>query len=147
MKKLVPIQMLDSELITPCSSFPRQIEGADEDPARVVRLQVSFLEGGVFLDFVTHHNMTDAGGHFWFLRLIAMAMRGEDFPEAFLGQANRDRRKLFPLLSADEPMLDHSHLKRPPITDSTPIIRPDPAKWHLFHLTAEKMAEIKKLAS
>lgn len=142
-----PMHMLDSELLTPCSSFPRQFEGTDKDPARVVRLQASFLKGGVFLDFVTHHNFTDAGGHFWFLRLIAMAMRGEEFSESFLEQANRDRRNLFPLLGSDEPMLDHSHLKRPPITESTPIVRPDPAKWHFFHISAENMAGLKDLAS
>ncbi|KAH8689528.1 trichothecene biosynthesis acetyltransferase [Talaromyces proteolyticus] len=142
-----PINMLDSAFLSPCSSFPQPFHGSEEDPARVIRLQVSFINGGIFLNFVLHHATGDAGGHFWLARMIAMAMRGEEFPESFLEEANRDRRKLFPLLGPDEPMLDHSHLLRPPITADNPIVTPTTTTWHFFRLTAAKMAKLKDLAS
>jgi hypothetical protein len=142
-----PIYMLDSAFLSPCSSFPQPFQGSEEDPAQAIRLQVSFINGGVFLDFVIHHATMDAGGHFWLARLVAMSLRGEEFPESFLEEANRDRRNLFPLLGPDEPMLDHSHLKRPPITADNPIVAPTTTTWHFFRLSAAKMAALKNLAS
>ncbi|KAI2990818.1 hypothetical protein CBS147344_2170 [Aspergillus niger] len=142
-----PNSMLDSRLLAPTNAFPQRFEDSEEDPFRVIRLQASFVDGGVFLDFVTQHNMTDAGGLFGFARLVAMAMRGEQFSESLLEQVNRDRRNIIPLLTPDEPMLDHSHHIRPPITDAQPVVRPDPARWHFLRFTAAKLAELKDLAS
>ncbi|PYH98417.1 trichothecene biosynthesis acetyltransferase [Aspergillus ellipticus CBS 707.79] len=146
-RRKCPNAMLDSRLLAPTTAFPQRFDDSDADPARVIRLQASFVEGGVFLDFVTHHNMTDGGGILGFARLVAMAMRGEAFADSLLEQINRDRRHLIPLLGPDEPLLDHSHHLRPPITDARPVVRPDPARWHIQRFTAAKLAQLKALAS
>jgi trichothecene 3-O-acetyltransferase len=146
-ERKAPISMLDSKLLTPVPAFPELFEDSEEDPAYVVRLQASFIEGGVILDFVKQHNMADAGGHFGFVRLMSMAMRGEAFPDSLLEQVNRDRRDLFQLLGPDEPMLDHSHHRRPHVSASTPIVKSDPARYHIFRFTKSKMNQLKELAS
>ncbi|PYH65939.1 uncharacterized protein BO88DRAFT_428314 [Aspergillus vadensis CBS 113365] len=61
-------------------------ETSEEGPFRIIRLQASSVEGGVFLDFVTQHNLTGAGGFFNFARHGYAGRRME--------QVNRDRRNL-----------------------------------------------------
>ncbi|KAI6091238.1 transferase family-domain-containing protein [Hypoxylon rubiginosum] len=146
-----PLSMIDTERLTPVSCFPMKFEDSDEHPAHVVRLQVSFIRGGVIIDFAFQHNMGDASGHFGFVKLIATAMRGEEFPPAFLEKANLDRRNIIPLLKPHEKMLDHSHHKRPPVSDSTPLSTPlalnVKARYHIFRFTVASMAKLKYLAS
>ncbi|KAK3324853.1 trichothecene biosynthesis acetyltransferase [Apodospora peruviana] len=147
-RKKAPLSMIDPQLLTPVSAFPIRFEDSEQDPARVIRLQASFITGGLILDFVIHHNMVDAGGHFGYVKLMAMAMRGEEFPEALLREANRDRRNLFALLTPTEPMLDHSHHRRPPITAAAPLAAaPEPARYHIFRFTVEKMNKLKAISS
>ncbi|KAK9772989.1 putative Trichothecene 3-O-acetyltransferase [Seiridium cardinale] len=142
-----PLSMIDPDLLTPVAAFPIRFEDSAEDPAHVVRLQASFIQGGVVLDFVIHHNMVDAGGHFGYIKLMAMAMRGEEFPPDLLREANRDRRHLFPLLSPVEPLLNHSHHKRRPITQAAPLVAPEPAQYHIFRFSPKSMNYLKRLAS
>ncbi|CAJ2500224.1 Uu.00g030770.m01.CDS01 [Anthostomella pinea] len=141
-----PLSLIDTNLLTPVPGFPQKFEDSDESPAHVVRLQATFIQGGVVLDFAIEHNMADAGGHFGFVKLVAMAMRGEDFPPALLEQANTDRRNVVPLLEAHEPMLDHSHHIRPPLTSSAPLAPSVPARYHVFRFKASKMEQLKQLA-
>lgn len=151
-KRKAPLSIIDAKLLTPVSAFPERFEDKDEDPAHTVRIQASFIEGGVILDFVMHHNMADAGGHFGFVNLIARAMRGEDFPPKLLEQANCDRRHLFTLLSPDEALLDHSHHRQHPTTTAASLSssgnghEPEPAQHHIFRVSAAKLRELKKLA-
>lgn len=146
------LSMIDAKLLTPVSAFPARFEDSDADPAYTVRLQASYIKGGVILDFCMHHNMADAGGHFGFVKLIAMAMRGEDFPPDLLRDANLDRRGLVPLLGPEESMLDHSHHKRPPITEAAPVTgdggpqKPTPARHHIFRFSVATMDKLKELA-
>nr|QNC49727.1 Hfaza2E [Hypoxylon fragiforme] len=145
--KRAPLSMIDTERLTPVSGFPKKFEDSDEDPAHVVRLQASFIRGGVVVDFAFQHNMGDASGHFGFVKLIATAMRGEEFPPSFLEKANLDRRNAIPLLGPNEPVLDHSHHKRPPVTDSTPFVPRKDARYHVFRFTPANMAKIKDMAN
>lgn len=146
--KKAPLSMIDPKLLTPVPGFPTRFEDSEEDPARVVRLQASLIEGGLILDFVIHHNMVDAGGHFGFVKLVAMAMRGEEFPIAILKEANRDRRCLFPLLTPDEPMLDHTHHRRPPLTEAAPLnYQHETSRYHIFRFSRDSMAALKSLSS
>jgi hypothetical protein len=147
------LSMIDAKQLTPVSAFPARFEDSDTDPAHTVRLQASFIDGGLVLDFVMHHNMADAGGHFGFVKLIAMAMRGEEFPVELLHDANLDRRGLVPLLESEEPMMDHSHHKRAmikaptPTPDSAGTPKPEAARHHVFRFTVANMDRLKRLAS
>ncbi|KAI1386653.1 transferase family-domain-containing protein [Hypoxylon trugodes] len=142
-----PLSLIDTEKLTPVPGFPKKFEDSDENPAHVVRLQVSFIRRGVVVDFAFEHNMGDASGHFGFVKLVAIAMRGEDFPPSFHKVASRDRRNIISLLGPNEPMLDHSHHKRPPVTDAAPFIPRRDARYHVFRFTVENMNKLKRIAS
>lgn len=144
-----PISMLDSDKFTSVPGFPVRFEDSEKDPSRVLRLNATFIKGGLVIDFLIHHNTADAGGHFGSIKMIAMAMRGEQIPIELLEQANRDRRNLFPLLGPNEPMLDHSSHIRPPITSAAPLVASDPnaAKYHVIRFSAEKLDMLKDIAS
>jgi trichothecene 3-O-acetyltransferase len=148
-KRKAPISMLDPQKFTSVPGFPIRFEDSEEDPSRVLRLNATFIKGGLVIDFLIHHNMADAGGHFGSIKMIAMAMRGEEFPVGLLQQANRDRRNLFSLLGPNEKMLDHSKHIRPPITSSAPLVssNANAARYHVIRFGAEKLDQLKNLAS
>src|SRR5690606_28209742 len=57
-----------------------------------------------------------------------------------------DRRSAVPLLGDDEPMLDHSHHRRPPVTADAPLMPNKPARYHIFRFTVASMAALKEIA-
>ncbi|AEO68594.1 uncharacterized protein THITE_2054210 [Thermothielavioides terrestris NRRL 8126] len=141
---------IDSKICTPVPGFPVKCDvDSDEHPAHVVRVQATFVRGGVLVDFAIAHNMADARGHLGFIRLVAATMRGESIPAPVLAQACQDRRDAVPLLRDDEPMLDHSHHRRPPVTADAPLTGniKEPARYHVFRFTVASMAALKELAS
>lgn len=143
-----PMSMLNSTLLTPVSSFPTRFEDSDQDPAQVLRVQASIIKGGMIIDFAIHHNMADGTGLYGLVRLVAAKMRGESVSRAILREANRDRRGLIPLLGPHEPLLDHGHHKRPPVTTKAPLITsPEPAAYHIFRITTRNIQKLKDLAS
>jgi hypothetical protein len=139
-----PLTVIDTKLLTPVPGYPERFDvDSEENPAHVVRVQLSFTSGGVVLDFAIAHNMADAGGHFGLVKMVAMAMRGEAFPAPLLAAANFDRRGVIPLLGLDEPKLDHSHHRRSPGVAQG---RTDPSSYHVFRFTIAAMAALKDLA-
>lgn len=120
---------------------------SDENPAHVVRVQVTFIMGGVIADFAIAHNMADAGGHFGLVKLIAMATRGEAFPKPLLKVANMDRRHTLSLLEPHQPILDHSRHHRPSVEARAPLSPPVSARYHVFRFSPYNMVRIKHLAS
>ncbi|EED22682.1 trichothecene 3-O-acetyltransferase, putative [Talaromyces stipitatus ATCC 10500] len=148
-KRKAPISLLDARKFTSVPGFPIRFEDSEKDPSRVLRLNATFIKGGLVIDFLIHHNTADAGGHFGSIKMIAMAMRGEKFPARLLEQANLDRRNLFPLLGPHEPMMDHSSHVRTPITSAAPLVTSDPnsAKYHVIRFSAEKLNMLKDIAS
>jgi trichothecene 3-O-acetyltransferase len=146
-KAKAPLSKIDTQLFTRVPGFPVKCDvNSDERPAHVVRVQATFIQGGVLVDFAIAHNMADARGHLGFIRLVATAMRGEPFPESVLTQACLDRRNAVPLLGDDEPTLDHSHHRRAPVTADAPLTPKQPARYHIFRFTAASMAALKELA-
>lgn len=141
------MSMIDTKQLTSVSGFPAVYEDSDEFPAHAIRLQASFIRGGVLIDFATQHNLADAGGISGFINMIAMLMRGETIPRDLLEVANMDRRNIIPLLGPDEPMLDHSRHRRAPLTTKAPLAPQDTAKYHIFRFTVANMAKIKDLAN
>ena len=146
-KAKAALSRIDAKVFTPVPGFPVRYDvNSDEYPVHVVRVQATFIQGGVLVDFAIAHNMADARGHLGFIRLVAAAMRGEPFPESVLAQACLDRRNAVPLLGDDEPMLDHSHHRRAPVTVDAPLTPKEPARYHIFRFTVASMAALKELA-
>ncbi|KAK0713558.1 hypothetical protein B0T26DRAFT_858248 [Lasiosphaeria miniovina] len=143
-----PQSMIQTELLTPVPAFPQKFDDSDESPAHVVRVQASFIRGGVIVDFAIAHNIADAGGHFGLVKLVAAAMRGEAIAPELLALANHDRRGLPRLLGPDEPLLDHSRHKRSSLLPPpAPNPSPEPARYHVFRFSPQSMARLKVLAS
>ena len=143
--------MLDGSILGPVKAFPETYEESPSNPAPVLIIQANYIKGGLLLDAAAQHNFVDGSGLFQAMRLFAKALRGESFTATELEQGNRDRRNLIPLLGADEPLLDHSHLLREPIpaTNGAPP-PPNPtnaAAWHTFRFPASALASIKSRAN
>jgi hypothetical protein len=137
-----PLSVIDTKQLTPVPGYPEKFDvDSDESPAHVVRVQLNFTQGGVVMDFAIAHNMADAGGHFGLVKMVAMAMRGEEFPAPLLAAANYDRRRAVPLLQPNEPSLDHNHHRRSPTTIQG--VRASPASYHVFRCTVASMAALK----
>lgn len=147
-----PFPILDGRILGPVKAFPEIYEESESDPAPVISIQANFIQGGLLLDTAAQHNFIDGGGLFHCMRLFAKAMRGEEFSDLEIQQGNRDRRNLIPLLRPNEPMLDHSHLRRPALSEdqsqqqsaatSSPL-----AEWFCFRFPAPKLAQLKVLAN
>lgn len=143
-----PQSITPTSLLIPVPAFPQRMEvNSEQNPAHVVRVQANIISGGVIVDFAIAHNIADAGGHFGLVKLVAAAMRGEEFPKALLEAANKDRRDILPLLRPEEPMLDHTRHYRPPLTATAPLAPPVPARYHVLRFSPASMAKIKALAS
>ncbi|RAL15842.1 putative trichothecene 3-O-acetyltransferase [Aspergillus homomorphus CBS 101889] len=144
-----PCSMLPVSALGPVVSFPERYEDSRIEPARAFMMQANFIRGGLLLDLAGQHNFMDGGGLFQCSRLLAKALRGERFSPAELKQGNRDRRRLIPLLGADEPLLDHAHLLRRRCPPSAPLNKSSrpPATWHFFQVPARQMASIKHRAA
>ncbi|OKL55500.1 trichothecene 3-O-acetyltransferase [Talaromyces atroroseus] len=141
-----PTTMLNGDVIGPKNAFPLSYQESETDPAPAVLIQANFLKGGLILDVAAQHNLSDGGGILAMLNLIATALRGQELPESAIKAANLDRRTIIPLLGPDEPLLDHSHLIRPP----PPAVRPpspSPLTWCFFRFSASNLSAIKAEAS
>jgi hypothetical protein len=102
----------------------------------------------MLLDVAAQHNIMDASGMLQLLRLVAKAMRGEDFSPQELDEGNRDRRDMVRLLGPDEPPIDHSAFSRPSLLDKKiPAVPAPHGRWTTFCFTKQKLAELKALAS
>ena len=142
-----PVSMLDGKLLGPVIAFPETYEETKANPARVLVIQANFISGGLLLDVASQHNFIDGGGLFHCVSLLAKLLRGETLSDFEVQQGNRDRRNLIPLLRDDEPMLDHSHLKRPSVTTASTVGKRPPAAWHCFRFPSTKVEENKNRAN
>nr|AGN71607.1 trichothecene 3-O-acetyltransferase [Monascus pilosus] len=144
-----PISMLDGSIIAPKPAFPVSYVDSESDPAPALLIQATFLKGGVLLDFAAQHNLSDGGGVIQMINLFATTLRGEKTPEKAIVQANRDRRDVIRLLDPAEPMLDHSHLVRPPPSTipANPVVSPDNFIWQYFRFSASTLGALKDIAS
>lgn len=146
-----PFRMLDGNILAPCVAFPEiHADSTEAEPAGVLAIQANFIQGGLLLDAATQHNFIDGSGLFQCMKLLAKAMRGEEFSQLEVDQGNRDRRNLIPLLKPDEPMLDHGHLKRLPLPANSQPPAPTTtraAAWYCFRFSAPKLEQLKNVAN
>ncbi|KAI4161929.1 MAG: hypothetical protein LQ342_004495 [Letrouitia transgressa] len=145
-----PVSMLDGKILCPFPGFPLGYDETEIGPAPAVAVQANFIKGGLLLNFSNQHNVMDATGLFTFIMLLAAVMRGEDIPDDLVEQANRDRKTVIPLLGPDEPIKDHSHLRRPSPTSQPPQPMPTPRSpfvWAYFRFLKKIIPKVKALAT
>lgn len=144
-----PVSMLDGNILAPGKAYPETYQESEADPAPVLILQVNFVKVGLLLNLAAQPNIVDMGGIDRCLRLLAAAIRGEEFSNVSIEEGNRDRRNLVPLLGLNDTESDHSHF-RPPLPSKAipPPAEPDsPFSWCYFRSSAENLAQIKALAT
>ncbi len=143
------IKLFDPKVLAPCVAFPQSYQESESDPACVAAIQANFIKGGLLLDAAAQHNIMSGGGMLQFLRMIAKAMCGEEFSPLEIEQGNRDRRNMIRLLGRNEPLIDHSDFRRPSLLESQkiPAVPAPHGEWCTFAFTAQKLAELKSIAS
>ena len=138
-----PISLLDDKTLIPCPSLPIP-HGLEPPPVLIIRL--NFLRGGLIVNMSTHHMAIDGTGLVQIMRLLANILQGrEEIPSAELEQANRDRRRVVPLVPPGEPVKDHSHLRAPPGHVTAPPS--SPPKWCCFKLPILSLPALRKNAT
>jgi len=138
-----PISVLDGNILTPFPSLP--MSHGLEPPLPVLVFQINFLRGGIILNMTTHHMAVDATGIVQIMRHLSTILRGQYLSESDVEQANRDRRRVVPLIPRGEPVKDHSYLRAPPGHKTAPPS--SPPKWCVFKLPVSALPTLEKLAS
>ncbi|RLL93235.1 hypothetical protein CFD26_100546 [Aspergillus turcosus] len=143
-----PIRFFDPAVLAPSVAFPQSYQETQSDPAFVLALQANVVRGGLLLDLAGQHNIMSGGGMLQFLKLLAKVLCGDTISPFEIEQGNRDRRNMVKLLGPDEPLIDLSRFHRPSLLDSlVPAVPAPNGTWCTFGFTAEKLAELKLLAS
>lgn len=130
MRANAPITMLPGKILAPWPSLP--LPHGLEPPLPVIAAQANFIRGGLLLNMSMHHVAIDGGGLVQVMRLLSNVLSSRAIAPVEIEQANRDRRKVVPLIPRGEPVKDHSHLRRPP--DWTPPVPKAPARWCYFQV-------------
>jgi hypothetical protein len=141
------VSLLDGSILATLPAFPQIYSDTELNPAPVFSLQVNIIYGGILLDAAAQHNVIDGGGVFRILDLLAKALRGEPFSDDEKKHGNRDRSNLIPLLLPEEPMLDHSHLLREPLSGAQIVTQRPAARWQFVRIPALKVAALKDTAN
>ncbi|KAL3492337.1 hypothetical protein BJX62DRAFT_236368 [Aspergillus germanicus] len=143
---LAPPSMLQGNIVAgPRPAFPKSY--SDNEPAPVLEIQASLVQGGLLLDIAAQHNIVDATGIFYIANVLSRLIDDKSttpIPQADLVLGNCDRRRLIPLLADNEPLpknldLDIYTGPRPPPIDSEVLSE---FKWYLLHFTAEVISSI-----
>jgi len=138
-----PISMLDGNMLAPWPALPHP-HGL-KTPVPVMVLQLNFVRDGLILNLGTHHTIMDGCGIFQLIKFLITALEGDEFPATELEQANRDRRRVLPLIPRGEPVKDFSYMRKPPgYTWHTPA---SPARWCYFKLSLSAASALKRSTS
>lgn len=140
----VPISMLDGKILTP---FPGlALPHGLEPPLPVMVLQINFLLGGVILNVAAHHMILDGTAIVQIMRLLATILKGHDISASDIEQANRDRRRVVPLIPSNEPVKDHRNQLR--ALPGYLLVPPSsPPKWCYFKIPVSALSKLVKSAS
>ncbi|KAJ5657406.1 uncharacterized protein N7484_001055 [Penicillium longicatenatum] len=129
--------------------MPDTYEETEANPAPVLTLTASWIQGGVVLDCAAQHNILDMGGIDQFFQLLSTALQDVEFSDAAIAANTRDRLSMFPLLGPGIKRCDHSKMRCP--SSFTPTQRPNPPPesrpaFHYFRFGASDLAQISTLA-
>ncbi|KAL3446704.1 hypothetical protein BJX65DRAFT_308615 [Aspergillus insuetus] len=141
-----PPSMLPGNIVAgPRPAFPNSY--SDDEPAPVLEIQASLVQGGLLLDIAAQHNIVDATGIFYIANVLSRLMDDKStnsIPQADLVLGNCDRRALIPLLPDNETLpgdLDLEMYTGP----HPPLINPEilsEFRWYLLHFTPEAISSI-----
>lgn len=145
-----PCSLLDETLVAPRSTTPGVFSESLDEPVFIV--QATFVDQGLLLTFLAHHQVMDGTGEAQMVYLLSKACRGEEFTLEELKNGNLDREHLVPLFSEQETAaygdfttrLVHQIVnvnKKPANTTSETVF------WATLEFSASALAELKQRAS
>jgi hypothetical protein len=156
-----PMSMMDENIWAPCPTIaavgfdPSKPSGDASDPAPVLWLQLSLIEGGLVLCINMQHNVCDMMGQAAVTGWLSKACRGERFTKDELEVGNMERRSL--IRTSEEEELDvRDNLKNqllplPKIPDSseaaTPAAAPPQCSWVYFNFRSSSLEQLKRSAT
>jgi trichothecene 3-O-acetyltransferase len=145
-----PMSMLDESIFASHPTLPGGIAGDGPEPTAVFAVQACFVEGGLVLTFVGHHQAMDFVGLVQVMRLVDKACQGETFPAGDLSASSIDRRGVIPLLDSQyqpSPEVQRQILTPAGNTSATPTVHtPPPARWVYFGFSQASLAALKTTA-
>lgn len=142
-----PFAMLDGDVLSPMKGMGYAYDDGMELPVFIV--QANFVKGGLLLCFASMHNAIDMNGQGILLKMFATAGRGEELDAALVAAGNQDAETIVPLLRPGEEALTHENMRRPSALDRPAGGQGAPvrAPWNYWRFPADKVAELKKIAS
>lgn len=150
-----PFSMFDEELIAPCRTLPSFSPG---EIIPVFLVQMTFIPGGLWLTFVSHHQAMDMTTHGHVMHLLNQACHHLPFTEEELRVGSIVKRGAIPLLPSSEdpfPFIKHQ-ITKPlvpkddalPPKDTLPESLPEipEACWANFLFSSESLLQLKEQA-
>lgn len=143
-----PFSLLDEAVVSPVKTFSEFGAGLP-----VLLVQVSLVQGGLFLTFNGQHGAMDMAGLGSVMRLFAKGCRDEPFTVTGLEIGNTDRRDALPLLfplpcrpsNSDE---NKTKTQQATTTTSNAGPAPDPSLvWAYFSFSAPSLAALKSFTT
>lgn len=140
---------LDGNLLSAETAMPDAYTETEANPAPVLTLTASWIQGGVVLDCAAQHNILDMGGIDQFFQLLATALQDREFSELVIAANTQNRLSMFPLLGAGEKRYDHSKMRCQSSFTPTSLPKPPPGPkpgFHYFRFSASNLTQLTVLA-
>ncbi|KAI4216664.1 MAG: hypothetical protein LQ351_001153 [Letrouitia transgressa] len=144
-KARAPASILDANITAPMKGFP---DSADPSvPKPVLVIQANFLSGGLILCFAGMHNVMDGTGLGQLVKHFATLCRGEQIASRDIEAVLLDRGHIPPPLQADQPLLDHSDVRKKAEQSTDASAHEVRSIWSYFSISSTKLAQLKAEAS
>ncbi|KAI4166083.1 MAG: hypothetical protein LQ342_000514 [Letrouitia transgressa] len=144
-KARAPASKLDGNITAPMKGFPDTPDPSVPKPVLVI--QANFFSGGLILCFAGMHNVMDGNGLGQLVKLFATLCRGEQIPSRDVEAVLLDRRHIPPPLQADQPLLDHSNVRKKAEQSTDAGAHEIRSIWSYFSISSTKLAQLKAEAS
>ena len=142
-----PFYMLDEDVVAPRKTLPERFD----EPAPVLLLQATIVDGGMTLVANGQHNCMDMRGQSQIIRLLAKACRNETYTREDLRLGNLPRADIIPPLESEDlspakSTLPHDAVSVVPVMSSRDSDANSRCTWAYFLFSLSALTELKKLA-
>ncbi|KAL9614219.1 MAG: hypothetical protein Q9167_001307 [Letrouitia subvulpina] len=144
-KARAPASKLDGSITAPMKGFPESPDPSVPKPILVI--QANFLSGGLILCFAGMHNVMDGTGLGQVVKHFATLCRDEEIASRDIEAILLDRKHIPPPLQADQPLLDHSNVRKKAEQSTNAGAHEMESIWSYFSISSTKLAQLKAEAS
>lgn len=142
-----PFSMLDESIIAPRNTLPETSSEPEPASTPVFLLQANFIDGGLLLAFLGHHQVMDMTGQGSIMDLLSKACRNEPFTPEELSTGNLSRRNIIPFLDDASDQAPDVTRYQPNPTPPTDSSAPPKCTWAYFTFSLASLTALKSLAT